>query len=434
MIEKLSVNSLYSFVKDHFETIPDTRDDNSSIKLSDGVMSAFAMFALKEKSLLAFEESLERSAENIQQLFKIETIPSDTHMRRMIDPIEHEYIRGIFVKIFRRIQRFKQLERFVFMDGYYLVSCDGTGYFSSNTIHCENCMQKKDRSGKVKYYHQFYGAAIVHPALKQVIPVAPEAIQKQDGSSKNDCERNAAKRFLQLFKKEHPKLKAIIIEDALASNAPHIREIKKHGFQYILGVKPDDHKFLFAEVAARKQAGELQEFTIEEDGISHIFSYCNDLPLNESNQDLRVNFLEYWEVNHKKNKTQHFTWVTGFTISEKNTYQIMRGGRARWKIENETFNTLKNQDYHFEHNYGHGKKHLSFNLAMLMMLAFLIDQTLEFSCKTFQGALVKSKSRIRLWENIKNLFFSYNFDNMHQIYHALFYGFEKPKLKAFDTS
>ena len=49
---------------------------------------------------------------------------------------------------------------------------------------------------------------------------------------------------------------------------------------------------------------------------------------------------------------------------------LMWGGRARWKIENETFNTLKNQGYHFEHNYGHGYQHLSVVLAMLMLLAF----------------------------------------------------------------
>ena len=100
-------------------------------------------------------------------------------------------------------------------------------------------------------------------------------------------------------------------------------------------------------------------------------------------EEVRVNFLEYWEINNKTGEKKYFSYVTDFKIDRKNTYDIMRGGRARWKIENETFNTLKNQDYHFEHNYGHGKKNLSVNFGLLMMLAFLVDQTLEISCELF---------------------------------------------------
>jgi hypothetical protein len=90
------------------------------------------------------------------------------------------------------------------------------------------------------------------------------------------------------------------------------------------------------------------------------------MPLNDSRSDVRVNFIEYWEVS--KDKTQHFSWVTDFRVTKYNVYTLMRGGRARWKIENETFNTLKNQGYHFEHNDGHGEQNLSVVLATLMML------------------------------------------------------------------
>jgi hypothetical protein len=100
-------------------------------------------------------------------------------------------------------------------------------------------------------------------------------------------------------------------------------------------------------------------------GEISIFDRKSLVPLNESNQDLLVNFIEYWEVT--PNKVKHLSWVTDFTVTKKNAYQLMRGGRARWKIENETFDTLKNQGYHFEHNYGLGKKNLSLVFAMLMM-------------------------------------------------------------------
>jgi len=201
------------------------------------------------------------------------------------------------------------------------------------------------------------GAAIVHPGFKEVIPLAPEFIIKQDSQNKNDCERNAAKRFFGKLREDHPHLPIIITEDALSSNAPHIREAEKYNLHYILGVKKGDHPFLFKKVEKAQKNGEtLQIYLVDKNDPqkTHRFLFLNQVPLNESNQDFLINFLEYWEITPEK--TQHFTWVTDFTITNDNVYELMRGGCARWKIENETFNTLKNQGYNFGHNYGLGKK------------------------------------------------------------------------------
>ena len=96
----------------------------------------------------------------------------------------------------------------------------------------------------------------------------------------------------------------------------------------------------------------------------------------------------------------------------------MRGGRARWKIENETFNTLKNQGYHFEHNYGHGEQHLAVVFAMLMMLAFLVDQTQQLCCALFQAVWAKLGSKRRLWERMRALFYDYALESMCQLFEA----------------
>ena len=98
--------------------------------------------------------------------------------------------------------------------------------------------------------------------------------------------------------------------------------------------------------------------TTDEKESTHKFKCIEKVPLNESNKDLKVNFIEYWETT-KKGKTLHFSWVTDLPVNKNNVYQLMRVTRSRWKIENETFNTLKNQGYHFEHNFGHGNKNLS---------------------------------------------------------------------------
>jgi len=147
------------------------------------------------------------------------------------------------------------------------------------------------------------------------------------------------------------------------------------------------------------------------------------MPLNESRSDVRVHFIEYWEVSEKK--VQHFSWVTDFRVTKYNVYKLMRGGRARWKIENETFNTLKNQGYNFDHNYGHGEQNLSVVLATLMMLAFLVDQTQQLCCGLFRAVWHQLGSKRLLWERLRALFFDYALESMWQLLEALFYGLKK---------
>ena len=246
-------------------------------------------------------------------------------------------------------------------------------------------------------------AAIVHPDKKLVLPLAPEPITKMDGSSKNDCERNASKRLYADARREHPHLKFIVVEDALASNVPHLRDLKLLDMRYIVGVKPGDHKFLFDLI----KKSECVEYTHQtDDGTVHRYRYIDQVQLNKSHPDFKINFLEYWETKKNGDK-QHFSWVTDIAITNENIYQLMRGGRINWRIENNTFNTLKNQDYHFSHNFGHGLKNLSTVFGMLLMLAFFVDQVQELSCNLFKKARAKFKSRTSLWETIRGLFKSY---------------------------
>jgi hypothetical protein len=248
---------------------------------------------------------------------------------------------------------------------------------------------------------------MVHPDEKVVLPFAPEPILKEAGAVKNDCERNAAKRGLTRLRREHPHLKAIIIEDGLASNAPHIRLLQALDFRFILGARPKGHSYLFEFVNA-VNTEEKQERRKDSRGKKEVlrrYRWVNNVPLNDANDDLKVNFLEYWELSLTGKVQQHFSWVTDLTLDSNNVEKIMRGGRARWKIENETFNTLKNKGYQFEHNFGHGYKNLSTVMASLMFLAFLIDQVQESACQSFQRAFKKMKRKCRLWNKLRNLFY-----------------------------
>jgi hypothetical protein len=395
-------------------------------------MSGFALFSLKDPSLLAFDER-RQTPKNLKRVYGINRIPSDTQMRIILDDVNPEGIRPLFKRVFQQLQRGKELEKMKYMGQYYLLSLDGTGYFKSEKVHCANCLEKHyKRSEKTIYTHQMLGGAIVHPERREVIPLAPEPIIKQDGTEKNDCERNAAKRFLAKLRQEYPRLPFIIIEDALSANAPHIRELKRHNLSYILGVKPGDHAYLFEHIRQADEAGETTRFEIEKDGVIHRFCFKNDVPLNESNADVGVNFLEYWEI--KSGKTRHFSWVTDLTITRKNAFNLMRGGRARWKIENETFNTLKNQGYHFEHNFGHGNQHLSIVFASLMMLAFAVDQAQQLACRLFQAAWEKTGSKRALWEKLRALFNELPMDSMTMIWRAIAFGFHVERVIIHDSS
>lgn len=418
----LSADRLFALVRASFEEVTDQRAENAKISMPDALMSGFAIFSLKDPSLLAFDERRTTDS-NLGSIYGIEQVPGDTQMRTILDDVDSGEISPAFRGVVRQLERTKELDKFVFLGGSYLTSLDGTGYFSSKTIHCSSCMEKiNKKTGEVTYYHQLMGGVIIHPNLREVIPLMPEPIMKQDGESKNDCERNAAKRFLARLKQDYPDLTFTITEDALSPNAPHIRELEKHGFHYILGVKEGDHKYLFDQVALARQEGRTTEYERRSGSVVHRFSFVNQMPLNKSNPDILVNFVEYWEIS--KGKTQHFCWITDFTVTKSNVFTIMRGGRARWKVENETFNTLKNQGYHFEHNFGHGKKNLSVVFVALMMLAFLVDQVQQLACELFQAVLEKKSSRKRLWEHMRALFKTIELKSMTQLFEAILYGYK----------
>jgi hypothetical protein len=429
----LSADALFGLLRTGFADIADHRPGTPDIALTDALMSAFALFSLKSPSLLAFDQ--ERTEGNLQRVYGIERVPCDTAMREILDPVKPKYLRPLFKDIFRALQRGKALEEMVFVEGYYLLALDGTGYFSSQQIHCASCLERHHRNGTITYTHQMLGAALIHPDRREVIPLMPEPIVKHDGTEKNDCEREAAKRLIVKLRQDHPHLKVIVTEDSLSSNAPHIQVLQDHNVHYILGVKEGDHASLFAQVAAAEQAGRVTYYDRDapETGLHHRFRFVSDVPLNASHADLRVNFLECWEWD--KDTVQHFSWVTDLRVKKGTVYQLMRGGRARWRIENETFNTLKNQGYHFEHNYGHGYQHLSVVFAVLMMLAFLVDQVQQMCCPLFQAVWGKLGSKRRLWERMRALFYDYALESMRHLFEALLYGLKKTSpILALDSS
>ena len=416
---------LLSTIRTAFDTVPDTRRAASvKFTMNDTLNSALAMFSLKYSSLLHFDTDMRGYAgtvkHNLKTLFGVSQAPCDTQMREILDPVDPSSLRPAFRALHSSLQRGNVLKKFSWNDDKYLLSMDGSGLFASSTISCQHCCVKKRKSGD-EFYHQLLAAAIVHPELKRALPLDFEPITRRDGNTKNDCERNAGKRLLNSIRQQYPDRQFVVLEDALAANGPHIQELLRHQMDFIISAKPGSNAALFNEVCERLNRAECSESSpddLNHKGFSCGFRFTNDIAVNDSHPDLRVNFLEYWEFD-KKGKQTIFSWVTSLPINADNAYDIARAGRTRWKVENELFNVIKNKGYNLEHSYGHGQQFLCSTLAGLMLLAFLIDEIQELSCRLFQAARAAHHARIALWEKLRALFFTFDIQDWEPLMRAL---------------
>ncbi len=429
----LSIPALLTRTQFHFKNVDDPRKKKSLYPLPDVLMSGLAIFGLKCASLLEFDTKIreKRVKHNLNTLYHIKKTPCDSQLRNVLDPVEPKQLRKPTVSIIQELQRQGLLKAYHFLD-HLLVTLDGTGQFSSNTLSCPHCCEKKRQNGTVEYYHQLLVASIVHPNKKTVLPLFNEPIKKEDGKTKNDCELNAAKRLLPELKKAFPRLKIIILADALFANAPFIKLIKDQGFKFVIRVKFGNNKTLEKTLQTQFEQGSMDEFEIRDQSekkkeVLRGYRFINKIPLNKGNPNCLINYLDYWEVD-KKDKEKNFLWISDLTLSRENVYKIMRAGRARWKIENEVFNTLKNLGYHFEHNYGHGKQNLSSVFGTLMLLAFLLDQVQEYCCTLFKAAKNRFYSKKTFWEKLRSTFFEYEIEKWEDLYFSIIYDHKGEKL------
>jgi hypothetical protein len=489
--KSLSMDSLIECVGTEFANIKDPQK-RSKFSIKDCLLSGLGMFYLKMPSMLQFEKGIADKknilVQNLITLYGISAVPSDTHFRARLDNIEPEKrFQYSFDALISKMQRGKVLEDFRYYEDYFLVAIDGTGYFSSNEIHCENCCIKEYKDGSVNYYHQALAAVMVCPGIKEVLPLGIEPIIKQDGAIKNDCEINAAKRLLQTIKTSHPNLKIILVMDALYANAPLIKLMQELDFRYIITGKGLTHLYEEFKLDAKVIKHEINSSVLEQK-----YKFANDLELNATNPDVKVNYVEYNELIHKKifkvremiseptndrfprrtdavvyNNEVYFkhtdsgqltklklvnfdedvnlrnvkkylnkiddnsitsqglgspakkffsSWITDLKLSKENIANIVISGRSRWNIENETFNTLKNLGYNFEHNFGHGYKNLSVVLCHLMFIAFAIDQIQAYCGYYFKQALKTVSAKKYIWERIRVVFTSFAVSSWDNLY------------------
>jgi hypothetical protein len=409
-LKHLSQGSLTRGLSLCFQGFADKRQQSKvDHSMHDSIMSGFCMMYVQDPSVLQFQERLKQAKgiSNLETLFGVKSIPKDTQMRTILDETEREQFRPIFKNFTHRLQRGKHLEQYQLWDGSYLVPVDGSEYFSSKKLNCPSCLEKAHKDGEKTYSHQILQGAIVHPKLRQVIPLMPEEIRNTEGSEKQACEINAGKRFIRQLRGDHPQMKLTIAGDGITSKQPFIESIREEQMNFILVAKPDDHKIMMEWIGEQKQLGEVKIKRVNDDkGRTHVYEWINQVPLNGNDDFILVNFFNYRILTPdsstgEKKVSLKYSWVTDFEVSSKNVEELVQSGRCRWKIENECFNTLKNQGYYISHNYGHGSKNLSFNFLLLNLLAFFCHQIAELTDGLYQQCRKKLGSKIELWGNVR---------------------------------
>lgn len=400
----------------YFRAVKDNREQaKCHYSLHDVLMSAFTCMYFQDPSLNEFQRRMqeEQHKNNLQTLFGVENIPQNTQLRDILDEIPSEVMAPIFKDFFNRLRRHKHLEDYAILPDTLLCAIDGTQSHSSHDIHCEQCLRKEHKTGEITYSHAILQGAIMHPDKKQVLPVMPEAIANTDGSEKQDCESNAAKRFIKNLKKAHPRQGFLIVGDGLMSHQPMIETHLNEGVHVLFVAKPGDHKYMFEWLDVYPQLPSL-EFK-DEKGRTHYYRWQNKVPLHGEKDAIEVNFFEYTMKNESGKTIFKSSWVTDIEISQQNVEQMTRAGRCRWKIENECFNTLKNQGYHIEHNYGHGKKYLSHNMYLLTLLAFYYHQIFELTDGAYQACRKKLVSKRYMWEKFRSIISFFIMDSWEMV-------------------
>jgi hypothetical protein len=427
----LTLDDITKQIRRTFEQFTDPRQGkNTRYTLVDAGLSAFSVFFMQSPSFLEYQRSLDQrlGKDNAQTLFGVHDIPSDNQIRHLLDSTAPSQVKPLFSYLFKALNPAGVIERYRAVNQTLLLALDGTEYFSSQTIHCPHCSTRQHANGQVTYCHTALTPVLVKPGLDQVIPLAPEFVRPQDGAEKQDCELNAAKRWLADWGGDYSPLGVTLLGDDLYCHDPFCRDALNRGFDFILVCKPASHPIVYEWLDFLHRGGAVKtlvrrRWTGQRREID-TYRYAESIPLRDGDDALQVNWCELTTTDESGQVLYHNTFATSLSLDDRRVLEVVAAGRSRWKIENENNNTLKTKGYHFEHNYGHGQQYLSSVLASLIILAFLVHTVLEWMDDQYQLLRQKLPSRKRLFSDIRTLTSYLCFENWGALMTFMLQSFE----------
>lgn len=402
--------SLIKRTRQVFGGLPNPRKGkNIGYSMEDFASSAFSVFFTQSPSFLAYQQTMQKNKgrSNAQTLFQMEEIPCENQTRQTLDHVAPEEVFPLYDQVLDAFKEQGLLEQYRGINGTIAVALDGTWYHSSEKIHCENCSCMEHSNGRKTYYHSAITPVIVAPGNAHAIALRPEFIVPQDGHDKQDCETAASKRWIDKNSVRYAPLKVTLLGDDIYAHQPTCRRALLNDFHFIFVCKPDSHIGLYRWVNLLQPDSGLHLFKQRiKNGARwehHTYRFANGVPLTTEEDALKVNWCELTVTNAQGKVLYCNAFITDFEITQGNVQSIVATARARWKIENENNNVLKNRGYHLEHNFGHGKKHLSSLLAALNILAFLYHTFLHFCDEKYRLIRAALPTRQTFFDDLRAL-------------------------------
>jgi hypothetical protein len=345
----------------------------------------------------------------------VHQIPSDNQIRNLLDPVPPETLFPLMATISDELYRDGYLDGFRSINQTFLIALDGTDFFASENISCPCCTTSTLKNGKTLNRHIAVTPVLVSPTQNAVVALAPQFVQPQDGHDKQDCELAASGRWLDQWGAHYAPWGITYLGDDLYCHEPHCARVLGQGAHFLFTCKPESHVTLYEWVAdfARNAtlASVVRTRRVGKRPFTDTYRYVNQVPLRNSDDALMVNWCELVTTDADGNTVFRNAWATSHRITADNIVELASAGRARWKIENENNNTLKTKGYHFEHNFGHGKQHLSNLFATLILLAFLVHTTLDWIDSDYRAVRSALPSRRTFFEHLRALIQYLPFDD-----------------------
>jgi len=386
---------------------PDARrSPDVDYSMADIGLSAFSLFFMQSESFLSHQRRLEQGhgTSNCHTLFGMKKIPTDNYIRLMLDPVSPQAFEPCFDQVIEQLRQRDGLKAFQRLGGRTLVALDGTEYFCSQRLSCPQCLTRKRSNGKTESYHSMLAAIIVAPGHNMVLPLMPEFIAPQDGAEKQDCERSAAKRWLSAHGKRVAALRPVYLGDALFSCQPMAEAVLATGGDFLFVCKRDGHKTLYEYV----DGAPLDERAVIERrpgkrNLTYRYRWIEAVPLRDGKDAMDVNWLGVSILDANGKTTYDGAFATSLPLTADNVAEVAACARARWKIENESFNVLKNNGYNLAHNFGHGKKYLAQTFAAMNLLAFAFHTACDCLETLWQQAREAVGARARFFQDLHTI-------------------------------
>lgn len=391
-------------------TFPDKRTGrNARYAMEDVVLGAFSVFWSQSPSFLSHQKALQaaQGRSNAETLFAIGNIPTDNHIRTLLDEVPPSAMAPMFERIITRLAQAGHLEPFRALGDRLLIALDGTQYHSSGTIHCASCSVRKHGGGEVTYSHTVVTPVIVAPGYARVLPLQPEFVTPQDGHDKQDCEHAAAKRWLARAAGTYAGHQVTLLGDDLYAHQPLCEAALASGFNFVFVCKPRSHKALYEDIDGLRRTGKVERLEVARrkgrECETDVYEFVNGLALRDGEDALKVNWCQLVTTREQGKESYRNAFITQHPITRKNVAELVAAGRARWKVENENNNTLKTQGYHLTHNFGHGRRYLAATLASLNLLAFLVHTVQDLADATYRAVREALASRQMFFQHVQAL-------------------------------